>query len=92
MSDNQPDPEKDRPPIPESEPSLILHVIDEMPFHVVIAVMFVAFFFIWGAVNNAIKLTGRDLASLETPYGYYAGLIAAAATPFIIWRIKRRKK
>ncbi len=87
-----PDQEKDRPRIPESEPSLLLHIIDEMPFHVVIAVMFVAFFFFWGAVNNLIKLTGRDLSSIETPYGFYVGIVAAAVTPIIIWRLKRRKK
>jgi len=88
----QPDLEKDRPRIPESEPSLILHVIDQMPVHVVIVVQFVVFFFAWGAVNNLIKLTGRDIASLETPFGIYAGLLAAVATPIIIWRVKRRRR
>jgi hypothetical protein len=86
-------PEKDRPKIPHSESSgLIVHIIDEMPVHVVFAVMFVVFFFVWGGVNNVIKLFGRDVSSIETPVGVYAGLFSALATPFVIWRVKRRKK
>lgn len=91
MSD-QPETEKDRPEIPVSDPSLFHHIIDEMPFHVVIAVMFVAFFFAWGAVNNIIKLTGRDIASIEDPVGVYAGILAAASSLFVVWSVKRRKK
>lgn len=91
MSENT-DQEKDRPEIPVSDPSLFHHVIDEMPFHVVIAVMFVAFFFAWGAVNNVIKLAGRDISSIEEPVGVYAGALAAAAALIVVWRVKRRKK
>ena len=57
-----------------------------------VLLMFVVFFFVWGGVNNVIKLFGRDVSSIETPVGLYAGFLAALATPFVIWRVKRRKK
>ncbi len=88
---DQPDLEKDRPERAASD-SLFIHIIDEMPLRVVFAVIFVAFFFAWGAVNNLIKFTGRDVASLNMPVGIYAGLLAAIAVPVVIWRIKRRAR
>lgn len=86
-----PEPEKDRPERPASD-SLIVHVIDEMPLRVVFAITFVAFFFVWGGVNNLIKLFGRDLTTLENNYGLAAGVLAALATPIVIWRVKRRSR
>ena len=83
--------EKDRPERPASE-SIIIHVIDEMPFRVVAAVTFVAFFFAWGAVNNGIKLFNHDIASLETNYGLIAGIVAGVVTPVVIVCIKRRRR
>lgn len=86
-----PTPEGEKPsaPRPPSD-SFLVHMIDEMPLKVVFAATFVAFFFVWGAVNNLIKLFGRDLSSLDTNYGLFAGIAAAIATPIVIWRIKRR--
>ncbi len=86
-----PEVEKDRPTRPSSD-SVIVHIVDEMPLRVVLAVTFVAFFFAWGAVNNLLKLTGRNAAELDTTIGLYAGVLAAIATPLVIWRIKRRTK
>ncbi|MDF3056827.1 MAG: hypothetical protein K0R17_1042 [Rariglobus sp.] len=83
--------EKDRPARPASD-SLFVHIVDEMPLRVVLAVTFVAFFFAWGAVNNLTRLFVRDVHSLDSPFGVYAGLLAAIATPLVIWRIKRRTK
>jgi len=85
------DQEKDHPERPASE-SLTVHVIDEMPFRVVAAITFVAFFFAWGAVNNAIKLFGRDLVSLDNNYGLIAGCVAGIITPVVIVCVKRRKR
>lgn len=86
-----PDQEKDRPARPSSD-SVIVHIVDEMPVRVVLAVTFVAFFFVWGAVNNLLKLTGRSAADFDNSPGIYAGFFAAIATPFVIWRIKHRTK
>ncbi|MET0262113.1 MAG: hypothetical protein ABW223_04395 [Rariglobus sp.] len=86
-----PDREKDRPAVPSSD-SLIIHAIDEMPLRVVLACTFVAFFFVWGGVNNLIKLFGHDLTSLEINYGLISGTLASIATPIIIWRVKRRRR
>lgn len=86
-----PDTEKDRPSIPESE-GIILHVIDEMPQRVIFAIAFVAFFFVWGAVNNVIKLFLSDTASLNQNYGLVAGSVAAIVTPVILWCVKARAK
>lgn len=81
--------EKDRPSRPGSD-SLLVHIVDEMPVRVVFAITFVAFFFVWGAVNTFTKLLVRDAAAINSPLGIYAGLFAAIVTPLIIWRIKTR--
>lgn len=84
--------EKDRPTRPASD-SLLVHIVDEMPVRVVLAITFVAFFFAWGAVNNLLKLTSRaGGVPFDPMVGLYAGVFAALATPFVLWRIKRRKK
>jgi hypothetical protein len=85
------DPEKDRPARPSSD-SLFVHIVDEMPLRVVFAVTFIAFFFFWGAVNNLLKLTAGKDHTIDSTLGIYAGLFAALAVPFVIWRIKRRGK
>lgn len=87
-----PNVENDRPERPASD-SILVHIVDEMPLRVVLAVTFVAFFFAWGAVNNLLKLTVRaDAAPFDPMTGIYAGIFAGLATPFVIWRIKRRSK
>ena len=53
----------------------------------------VTFFFFYGATNAAIKFTGRNLSSFETPPGPAVGLICAgfvvAATALI--KLRPRK-
>lgn len=83
--------EKDRPQHASSD-SVFVHIIDEMPLRVVFAVIFVAFFFVWGGVNNLIRLTGRNVDSFTAPIGIYAGLVAAIIVPIVIWRIKHRAR
>lgn len=87
----QADLEKDRPERPVSD-SLLLHIVDEMPFRVIGAITFVAFFFVWGGVNNVILFFKSDAASLDNNYGLAAGAVTAIVTPIILWRIKRRAR
>jgi hypothetical protein len=83
--------EKDRPERATSD-SILLHIVDEMPLRVVLAITFVAFFFVWGGVNTLIRLTSHNIVTADQTIGVNAGLMAAAAVPFVIWRIKRRAK
>ncbi len=88
---DRPETEKDRPEHTASD-SVFVHIVDEMPLRVVLAVVFVAFFFVWGGVNNLIRLTGRNIDSFTTPIGIYAGIVAAIIVPIVIWRIKHRAR
>ena len=79
---------------PESESwqKLLVHIIDEMPWRVVGAIAFIVFFFVYGAGNSLIKLTGRDITSLDFPIGPLLGSIAASALTAWIIATKRRHR
>ncbi len=79
---------------PESESwrKLLRHAIDEMPWRVVGALAFVGFFFVYGAINSAIKMMGRDLASVDFPAGPLGGAIAALGLVIWIAREKHRRR
>jgi hypothetical protein len=83
--------EKDRPATPSSD-SFVLHMIDEMPVRVVCAFTFVAFFFVWGGVNNVLKLFVENPDQLSVNYGLIAGVLGSIATPIVIVCIKRRAR
>jgi len=87
--------EKDRPAAGGGD-SYLLHVIDEMPLRVVFALMFVAFFFVWGAAVNVVKLAARlshdDNLALGLDTGVTIGAFSAAAVAIVIWRVKMRRK
>lgn len=83
--------EKDRPERAASD-GLFLHIIDEMPLRVVFAVTFVAFFFVWGGINNLLLAIRRDTTPVDQSIGVWAGIMVAAAVPMVIWLIKRRAK
>jgi ABC-type multidrug transport system permease subunit len=91
-------PESDRPepfdeaPESDSARKFIRHIIDEMPWRVVAALAFVAFFFSYGAVNSFFKLTGRELASLSFPLGPYVGLASAVLLTAWVIKVKRRPR
>lgn len=84
-------------PLDESDSSsfwkLICHFIDELSWRMLGALGLVTFFFFYGATNAAIKFTGRNLSSFETPPGPVVGLICAgfvvAATALI--KLRPRK-
>lgn len=84
----------DEPDAPESSTfrKLVQHVVDEMPAHVIFAVVFVAFLFFYGLATNLYKISGNDIATLEFPLGPVAGLVGAAVTAVFLIRLKYRKK
>jgi hypothetical protein len=84
--------EFDEAPESESARKFICHIIDEMPWRVVAAFAFIAFFFAYGAVNSLFKLTGRELASLSFPLGPLTGLIGAVWLTAWIIKVKRRPR
>ena len=43
-------------------------------------------------VNNLLKLAARNADPIDSALGIYAGLFAAIAVPFVIWRIKHRTR
>lgn len=79
---------------PESDSlrKLVRHVIDEMPGHVIVAVALVAFMFFYGMANSLLKLTGRELASLDFPLGVLTGALGSLALTTGILRVKYRRK
>ncbi|RRK01330.1 hypothetical protein Ga0100231_000480 [Opitutaceae bacterium TAV4] len=79
---------------PESESlrKFVLHVIDEMPWRVVAAILFVCFFFFYGATNAALKVTGIDPATIDFPAGPLIGVIASIILFFVLVRVKRRTR
>ncbi len=70
----------------------VLHVVDEMPWRVVFAFEFIVFFFFYGAANSLIKLTGRDLSSIEFPIGVATGAVCALLALVAIIIAKRRRR
>ncbi len=82
------------PPEDSSRPvsKLILHVIDEMPWRYVPPLGLLAFFFFFGAANGLIKLTGRDVASIDFPLGPVVGIFSALAVMILCIIIKLRPK
>lgn len=79
---------------PESDSlkKLVRHVIDEMPGHVIVAVALVAFMFFYGMANSAFKLSGREIASVEFPFGVVTGAVGSLALTVLILSVKYRKK
>lgn len=89
-----PDDQDDDFEAPESSSlkKLAIHVIDEMPGHVVVAVALVSFMFFYGMANSLFKLTGRELASLDFPLGVVTGATGSFVVTALILRVKYRKK
>jgi cytosine/uracil/thiamine/allantoin permease len=56
---------------------LLCHFIDDLSWSMLGPLGLVTFFFFYGATNAAIKFTGRNLASFETPPGPAVGLVCA---------------
>lgn len=79
---------------PESDSlrKLIRHIVDEMPGHVIVAVTLVAFMFFYGMANSFFKLTGRDIASIEFPFGVVTGAVGSLSLTLAILLVKYRKK
>jgi len=67
---------------------LVSHFIAGLNWRMAIAAGFVAFFFIYGATNALIKLTGRNLASFDFPVGPVFGLLGACGLIIMVVIIK----
>jgi hypothetical protein len=80
------------PPESHSLRRFLLHVVDEMPWRVVAAFVFVAFFFFYGFANSVIKLLGREVASFDFPVGPTVGAVAGLTTLVACLRIKCRRR
>ncbi len=80
------------PPPDNSFRKLVFHFIDEMAWPHLGALGLVSFFFFFGATNGLIKLTGRDIASIDFPIGPVMGLSSAIAVMILCAVIKLRPK
>lgn len=85
---------KSRFEAPESESlrKFVVHIIDEMPRRVVAAIVFVSFFFFYGATNAALKFAAGEADSLDHRIGPIVGAIFAVATLIALVSVKRRRQ
>lgn len=63
-----------------------------MPWPHLGALGLVSFFFFFGATNGLIKLTGRDVGSIDFPIGPVIGVSAALVVMILCAVIKLRRK
>jgi hypothetical protein len=66
-------------------------IVREMPAHVVLAFVLVAFLFFHGLTDHALRFFGLDPSALRLPAGPLGGLLGAAALLVILLREKLRK-
>lgn len=69
---------------------LLRHFLREMGWRMVAALGLIAFLFFTGLTNSLIKLSGRDVASVDFPAGPVAGGLCALALMITIAVIKLR--
>lgn len=88
--------EKDRPPSPSSEDSFIHEIIDALPPGVCCAVVFLSFFFFWGAAINLLKFvaaaTGKSMPPFGDGPGALVGLLGATLVSLVLWKVKTRRQ
>ncbi|AHF93076.1 hypothetical protein OpiT1DRAFT_04728 [Opitutaceae bacterium TAV1] len=85
---------KSRFEAPESESlrKFVVHIIDEMPRRVVAAIVFVSFFFFYGATNAALKFAAGEAGTLDHRIGPAVGAVFAIATLIALVSVKRRRQ
>lgn len=71
---------------------LVVHFIEETSWSSLIALGLVSFFFFYGSTNGLIKLTGRDIASIDFPIGPVVGVSSAIILVISCAVIKLQRK
>lgn len=77
---------------PGSAHKVLLHFIREMSWSMLIALGLVGFMFFYGLINSLIKLSGRDVSTVDFPAGPVIGALSAGLLVAIAAILKLRQR
>lgn len=80
----------------KEDESLFCEIIDALPLGVSCSVVFIAFFFFWGAAINLLNvigaISGKSMPPLGNGPGVLVGSLGAILAALVIWKVKNRRK